>query len=1666
MKRRAKLWSLIGLLFASFTMVIAGIGHLSGLGAVETSAESEYESLYDATFTEVATHSYTQNKTFTLNGKSWKSSVSQVNAGVFYLGCNSNNESKGILNNNSDFSDIVTALAAEDATYRDNKTTAHAYSLLFENAYSDVTKISFGWSGGNNAFQVYLFGYSAASWNKLANTNYATSGASVAGSVTWTGDKTNFTKFAVVARPGAANSTATSKTLRAAAFEIFKTKAANPTYSVDSVVNGSVNSSSGTIDGEVELLFEADSGYRIPDESSFSVSNASYSLTKDPDPCSVAILTISDATANVSISVSMIRYYNITKSGITNGSATGATFIDANGNANVTLSPNPGYSLPASITVVGASYEYSDSTGVVVLSNPTGAVTVSANMVQDTYNVTVTINHGSVYSSGDYITTTTSVYGGTADIFFQHAENYGFPELGSISVSGATIDDYVPEFEEGIACLSLTSVTGPVSVTITCTPSVFSVTTTITGDHGTYTGDDEIVFGGNASVTVAPNEGYKLPATVTVIGATSSYNATTGVISLSNPTGAVSITVEMDALTRYDVTVTIPAGYGSKTGATYIYSERTATVTITPNEGYTLSDSITVTGASYEWNASTGVVSLSNPTANVTISGAIRALVSYEVTVSVTGGTYVKSSDTDLREDQSMTVTFTPSEGYKLPDAAGVIVANATKSYNATTGVLTISNPTDAVNVTATMVALTQYSITVNETNATHTGATYIYSERTANLVFEANVGCFLPNAITVTGATYTWNKTTGTVALSNPTANVVVTVNAVVKALDHITVAATKTSFTIGDAFSFTGTITAYDNDETSQVISNDNPNLIFTGYDRYTIGLQTIAVNYLGKEDTYSVTVAAAESGHHYEKVTTAGSLASGDYLIVAETASVVLNGYLAAASLDSENNYISVSISQTKTISSSTAVDRARFTWDASSGTLISHAATAYRIGTASNGKIQTANELTNTISIANNGTATIASVQASGSTLQYNSGGHRFRYYSSSQNVVTMYRYVEDDPEMVGISASLSNPEKNYYEDATVSASDFNVNIVYGDGTTEATTDFVITYPLGQAALVEGDNLITITYAPGGTPTSDTDTVNIVAASHGSASVIQVELIQGLDVKHDYYYADGIEWDFTGLSVARHWDDDSLDDTVSLADLVSSGDATISPASPTSNTTSFSVSYAYHEVDIDANSVSVTMHPDEAQTLGWTSRGTIDCFAGTTIAQAVNTASWSFTVTWKSGVPSTSLDVSNVGTGENQIHLGLYDTSTPSSEGTPLALSYPFTAADDGKFLVAFYKGARTGQNQPVSITPRLNSIKREAGAESGYFRIESISELSAGDRVIIANYTESADLYTTKVYDSQYHNIRSVAATQSIVGTLHEITPAGATETYTVESGTESGSWSFKENSTNQYIAAASDSSNHAKTVEVQDANASFNLAIDSGAVTAVAQGEFSRNHLRYNYNGGDPLFSCYSNGQDPIALYKYMDHIPEAEFANVNLKAQKAVIEFATYLNEQMAAADVCGADVVDDSSAAFNTAWTNVSNKYTALFVTENTGDDAGTYGTYKLTSAELSHAKAMLQYGYATWENDTRGGTPGVERDCLQRALKTYDFVVLNYEKTPFMSSVRTPSLSGYIPGRYANPDSPLTTTLWIVLASGMTGLAAIGAAYFFSKKKRERA
>ena len=215
----------------------------------------------------------------------------------------------------------------------------------------------------------------------------------------------------------------------------------------------------------------------------------------------------------------------------------------------------------------------------------------------------------------------------------------------------------------------------------------------VVGDvsHGEMGDISKLKKGSSVTVTLEAAEGYVLPETITVTGATYEYDQTTGNLTLSNPVGQVSVEVVCVPIT-YTVSTTLTNGTSS--GATSITYGGTATVTLAASTGYTLPSSVTVTGATYTYDSTTGVVSLSAPTGNVTISGACTAN-TYTVSTTLTNGT--SSGATSITYGGTATVTLSASTGYTLPSS--VTVTGATYTYDSTTGVVSLSAPTGNVTI-------------------------------------------------------------------------------------------------------------------------------------------------------------------------------------------------------------------------------------------------------------------------------------------------------------------------------------------------------------------------------------------------------------------------------------------------------------------------------------------------------------------------------------------------------------------------------------------------------------------------------------------------------------------------------------------------------------------------------------------------------------------------------------------------------------------------------------------------------------------------------------------------------------------------------------------------------------------------------------------------------
>ena len=165
-------------------------------------------------------------------------------------------------------------------------------------------------------------------------------------------------------------------------------------------------------------------------------------------------------------------------------------------------------------------------------------------------------------------------------------------------------------------------------------------------------------------------------------------------------------------LERFNITGSITNG--TLGGAIVILDTKTAQCQLVPNENYGYPTNITVTGATYNYNNQTGVINLSQPTGDVTITATCYMI--YTLSVTTNNGehnvevSYLNSGD---KITERAVIEITPGTNYFLPNS--VSVTNASYTYNDLTGIIVLTNPTGNVSVSVTCVLqLAQPSISIS----------------------------------------------------------------------------------------------------------------------------------------------------------------------------------------------------------------------------------------------------------------------------------------------------------------------------------------------------------------------------------------------------------------------------------------------------------------------------------------------------------------------------------------------------------------------------------------------------------------------------------------------------------------------------------------------------------------------------------------------------------------------------------------------------------------------------------------------------------------------------------------------------------------------------------------------------------------------------------------
>lgn len=140
--------------------------------------------------------------------------------------------------------------------------------------------------------------------------------------------------------------------------------------------------------------------------------------------------------------------------------------------------------------------------------------------------------------TGCSTTATSATRLGKTTISFTKSAGYNWPT--TIQVTGATTVSW--NHDTGVLVIEKPTL-NTVTITVACTKITYSITENLTNVTATGTHPASIAYGESVTLVYAADTNYKLPDTVTVTGATYTWASNTGTLVLSNPTGAVTITI-------------------------------------------------------------------------------------------------------------------------------------------------------------------------------------------------------------------------------------------------------------------------------------------------------------------------------------------------------------------------------------------------------------------------------------------------------------------------------------------------------------------------------------------------------------------------------------------------------------------------------------------------------------------------------------------------------------------------------------------------------------------------------------------------------------------------------------------------------------------------------------------------------------------------------------------------------------------------------------------------------------------------------------------------------------------------------------------------------------------------------------------------------------------
>ena len=337
----------------------------------------------------------------------------------------------------------------------------------------------------------------------------------------------------------------------------------------------------------------------------------------------------------------------------------------------------------------------------------------SSNVVEYNYaSYSITTNLTNVTANASNPTTVSTVASST--LTFTASTGYNLPD--NVTVTGAEFT-----WTKSSGTLVLSNPTGNVSVTVAGVVISRTITATLTNVTAASGNATTIATGETKVLTYTANSGYNLPDTVSVTGATGVWNKANGTLTLSNPTGNVTFTIAGVAKS-YTITPTLTNVTAASGNATTIATGETKVLTYTAASGYTLPDTVTVTGATGVWDKANGTLTLSNPTGNVTFTIAGVAATPSGYTVTVSGS--VGNNGFDIYDGQSASGTnlgeIVGTQSINVVCTSGYLYFNSVDggSIDSVTGGVTVVN-SNTVKVTGDGTVAASYYCLIEGTQIT-----------------------------------------------------------------------------------------------------------------------------------------------------------------------------------------------------------------------------------------------------------------------------------------------------------------------------------------------------------------------------------------------------------------------------------------------------------------------------------------------------------------------------------------------------------------------------------------------------------------------------------------------------------------------------------------------------------------------------------------------------------------------------------------------------------------------------------------------------------------------------------------------------------------------------------------------------------------------------------